>query len=100
MRWAVWAAVLAGAAGGAGIARLAHAAELAAEGPRECAEAGEISFRVERSIGMPLSQAAPLRFDVVMERGSSGYVARIAVRGGPAGGATMQRDTGRPFRFP
>lgn len=92
MRRAVWAAVLAGAASVPGAALVAHAAELIAEGPRECADAGEIAFRVERSIGMPLSQAAPLRFEVIMERASSGHVARIGVHGGPPGGAAMQRE--------
>lgn len=59
----------------------AGAAELAASGPRECADAVEISFRVERAIGMPLAQAAPLAFEVVMERTTAGHIARIGVTG-------------------
>lgn len=38
----------------------AHGAELVVSEPRECAEPEELSFRVERSIGMPLSEAAAL----------------------------------------
>ena len=61
--------------------RPANAAELTATGPRECADAVELSFRVERAIGMSLVQAAPLAFEVVMERTAAGHVARIGVTG-------------------
>jgi hypothetical protein len=61
--------------------RLVKAAELTASGPRECADAVEISFRVERAIGMSLAHAAPLAFEVVMERAAAGHVAHIEVTG-------------------
>jgi hypothetical protein len=64
-----------------GRARPAEAAELTASGPRECADAVELSFRVERAIGMSLAQAAPLAFEVLIERTAAGPVARIEVTG-------------------
>jgi len=63
----------------ASVAWPARAAELTASGPSECADADELVFRVERNIGMPLAQAAPLSFDVAMEQTASGYAARIVV---------------------
>jgi len=69
---------------------LAQAAELTAQGPRECSDVTDISFRVERSIGMPLAHAAPLTFDIVMERAVSGYVAHLRATG--ESGTAMQRE--------
>jgi hypothetical protein len=63
----------------AGTARSVQAAELEAHGPSECADTAELSFRVERSLGAPLASAAPLSFEVLMQRGVSAYVARIRV---------------------
>jgi hypothetical protein len=77
--------------------RLGQAAELSARGPAECADTRELSFRVERSIGMPLAEAAPLQFDVEMKREASGYVARVtegAGNEGVAGRAARQRVLG------
>jgi hypothetical protein len=73
------------------LTRPGHAAELTAKGPAGCADAVEISFRVERSIGMPLAQAAPLAFDVALERDADGYVARIQVTGAAPGAAPLER---------
>jgi hypothetical protein len=72
--------------------RPANAAELTASGPRECADAVELWFRVERAIGMSLAQAAPLAFDVVMERTAAGYVARIGVVGAEPRAARLTRE--------
>ncbi|MEO8182456.1 MAG: hypothetical protein ABI895_26770 [Deltaproteobacteria bacterium] len=58
---------------------VASAAELVAHGPAECADTAELSFNVERSVGMPLGSAAPLRFEVVFERAVPGYSARVSV---------------------
>jgi hypothetical protein len=76
---------------GAGAPGLASAADLEAHGPAECADASELSFRVQRSIGMPLEQAAPLAFDVEMEHAGAGYQAVIRVVDSSAGGETKQR---------
>ena len=84
-----WAAVLAACLACA--ANSARAAELAASGPAECADADELRFRVERSIGMPLRAAAGLRFDVMMERAAQGHRARIDVRLDGSDAITMQR---------
>jgi hypothetical protein len=64
-----------------GEAQPASAAELTTSGPRECADAVEIAFRVERAIGMSLAQAAPLAFEVLIERTAGGHVAHIGVTG-------------------
>jgi hypothetical protein len=79
MRRLVLAGVLSGVLAGA--AGTADAAELSVRGPVPCVDAAELSFRVERAIGMPLAQAAPLTFAVEMERGADGFVARIRVAG-------------------
>src|SRR5688572_3583875 len=59
-----------------------RAAELVARGPSGCPDARELAFRIERRIGMPLPQAAPLRFDVSMEAAAAGHRARIVVTPG------------------
>jgi hypothetical protein len=75
-----------------GGARSARAAELTASGPRECADAVEISFRVERAIGMLLAQAAPLAFEVLIERTAAGHVARIGVTGAAPEATRLTRE--------
>jgi hypothetical protein len=62
----------------AGASTPARAAELAAQGPVECPDAAELTFRVERAIGMPIARTPPLRFSVVFEAAGS-YTARLAV---------------------
>jgi hypothetical protein len=88
MRWLA-AACSAGALASA--PALAVAAELAARGPAECPDADELSFRIERHIGVELGAAAPLRFDVTFERADAGYAAQIDVSAEP--GAAPQRRT-------
>lgn len=78
----------------ASLARPGRAAELTASGPSECADTTELSFRVERSIGMSLGEAAPLAFDVVMLRSASGYVAHIGVTGAAPDATRMERTLG------
>ena len=78
----------------ASLARPGRAAELTASGPSECADTAELSFRVERSIGMSLEEAAPLAFDVAIQRSASGYVARIAVSGVAPDATRMERTLG------
>lgn len=63
----------------ASVTGVARAAEVVARGPHGCPDAGELTFRVERRMNMPLAQAAPLRFDVTMEQATSGHRARIEV---------------------
>lgn len=75
-----------------GGARPAQAADLTASGPRECADAVELSFRIERAIGMPLAEAAPLAFEVVMERTAAGHVAHIGVTGAAPETARLTRE--------
>jgi len=75
----------------AGLARPAGAAQLEAHGPAECADAAELSFRVERSLGAPLASAAPLRFEVLMQRGVDAYVARIRLLDGGSGNTAKER---------
>jgi hypothetical protein len=62
----------------------ALAAELTVTGPDACPDAGELAFRVERSIGVPLAESAPLRFEVVFELPSAAeerYTARLEAHG-------------------
>jgi hypothetical protein len=59
--------------------QIARAAELVVQGSAGCVDAAELSFRVERSVGMPLGSAAPLKFEVLFERAGSGYAARVRV---------------------
>jgi hypothetical protein len=69
--------------GGAVLAPAA-AAELVARGPESCPDATELVFRLERAVGKPLLQSAPLRFSVVFSPpGESGarYTARLEVQG-------------------
>jgi hypothetical protein len=58
---------------------VAGAAELSARGPVDCLDESELRFRVERSIGMPLAQAASLRFAVETRQVEAGYEAQIVV---------------------
>src|SRR5689334_19256078 len=75
----------------ASVAPVADAAELAARGPAECPDAEELSFRVERHIGVELDAAAPLRFDVTFERAGAGYSAQIDVSAQAADAAPQRR---------
>jgi hypothetical protein len=75
-----------------GGARSVKAAELTTSGPRECADAVEISFRVERAIGMSLAQAAPLAFEVLIERAAAGHVAHIGVTGAAPEATRLTRE--------
>jgi hypothetical protein len=60
-------------------------------GPSECADTGEVVFRVERSLGAPLAEAAPLSFEVLLQRGASAYVARIRVATGSSAAGAKER---------
>lgn len=66
-----------------GLAGPAGAAEVDWNGPATCPDAAELRFSIERTIGMPLSHALPLHFEVRAERSAEGYVARIDVAGSP-----------------
>jgi hypothetical protein len=68
-------------------ARSTPAAEVEWRGPNVCPDAAELRFRVERSIGMPLSHAAPLRFEVTAARSAQGFTALVATDPGAGGGA-------------
>lgn len=79
---------------GGALAPAAQAAELSVRGPAQCPDAGELKFRVERAIGVPLVRAAPLRFDVSFEPGASPgspYTARLEAHGDEVRGAREQR---------
>jgi len=65
------------------LATSASAAEVEWRGPAACPDAEELRFRIERAIGMPLSHAAPLRFQIDAERSAEGYRARMDVDAGP-----------------
>jgi hypothetical protein len=62
-----------------GLAGPAGAAELEWRGPDTCPDAAELRFSIERTIGMPLSHALPLRFEVEAQRSPGGYTARMDV---------------------
>lgn len=62
-----------------GLAGPAGAAELQWRGPDTCPDAAELRFSIERTIGMPLSHALPLRFEVEAQRSPGGYTARMDV---------------------
>lgn len=68
----------------------AAAASIALRAASECGEEGELIFRIEQVIGMPLAEAAPLHFDLWMAREAGGYVARLGVVEQP-GAAAKQR---------
>ena len=73
-----------------GLLTPARAAELSARGPAECPDAPELAFRVERNLGMPLAQAAPLGFAVVFEPpapAQAQYTARLETRRNEVDGA-------------
>jgi hypothetical protein len=65
------------------LAAPARAAEVDWRAPDPCPDAAELRFSIERTIGMPLSHALPLHFDVQAERSAEGYVARMDVAGAP-----------------
>jgi hypothetical protein len=75
----------------AGTASSPSAAELVRQGPAECPDASELSFRVERSVGMPLADAARLKLEVVLEHVASGYTARIRVIDADGSGTKERR---------
>jgi hypothetical protein len=66
-----------------GLAAPARAAEVDWRAPDPCPDAAELRFSIERTIGMPLSHALPLHFEVHAERSAEGYVARMDVAGTP-----------------
>jgi hypothetical protein len=73
----------------------APAAEVEWRGPSSCPDTAELRFRVERSIGMPLSHAAPLRFQVTATRSAQGFTARVATDSG-TGGTARERMLAAP----
>jgi hypothetical protein len=80
----------------------AHAAEISVNGPAACPDASELAFRVERSLGAPLAESAPLAFEVVFEAPAApgaSYTARLrAHRAAPGATSTRvirARDCGR-----
>jgi hypothetical protein len=68
----------------------ASAAEMDWRAPASCPDAAELRFRVERALGMPLSHAAPLRFQVEVDRAARGYVAQVEVGPGQGSGAKQR----------
>jgi len=79
MRGVSWIECLAVAV--CGLTAPAGAAEVSWRGPDTCPDAAELRFSIERTIGMPLSHALPLHFEVEAERSAEGYVARMDVAG-------------------
>jgi hypothetical protein len=72
-------------------------AELATRGAVQCPPAEELAFRVERAIGMPLAQAAPLRLRVNFETGrrpGARYTARVEVDGDEPTPSHLERQLG------
>jgi hypothetical protein len=72
------------------LARAGAAAEVDWRGPARCPDPDEVRFRIERAIGMPLSHAAPLRFDVRAQPVARGFMASIDVQAS-SGSRTRQR---------
>jgi hypothetical protein len=64
-------------------ASVARAAEIDWHGPPACPDAEELRFRVERAIGMPLSHAADLHFEVTAEAARQAYVASVELEASP-----------------
>jgi hypothetical protein len=91
-RWR--ARIVAGALSAAGWCPTpALAAEISVNGPAACPDATELAFRVERSLGAPLAESAPLAFAVVFEAPAepgASYTARLRAQG-PAARATSAR---------
>jgi hypothetical protein len=73
-----------------GLCRSGAAAEVDWRAPESCPDPDEVRFRVERTIGMPLSHAAPLHIDVHAQRTPRGFTASIQIEEG-SGDATRQR---------
>jgi hypothetical protein len=94
-RWRIGASVLS-IAGGVLVAGRAGAAELSVRGPHECPDTAELTFRVERLLGMSLSRAAVLHFDVEFAVAHAGYGARLVVGRGGSATDPKQRDLHAP----
>lgn len=77
-------------------ARTSSAAELYASGPVGCADVSELGFRVERALGMALSKAAALSFQVHVEPAGHGYAARIQMTDLALGGLASERVVSAP----
>lgn len=73
----------------------ALAAEVRWRAPEGCPDPAELRFRLERAIGMSLSDAAPLEFDVAASRGPRAYVAQVVIHAG-AGEAERRRELDAP----
>lgn len=85
-----------GVAGALFVVRGADAAELAARGPRECPDTAELTFRVERLLGMPLLRAGVLHFDVEFAAAHAMYGARVLVSGRENALDPKERDLHAP----
>jgi hypothetical protein len=72
----------------------ASAAEVDWQAPAECPDVEELRFRVERTIGMPLSHAARLRFVARAAPSSGGYRAHVVIEG--ASGEARRRELTAP----
>jgi hypothetical protein len=69
----------------------AHASELSWDGPADCAASEQLSFAVERALGMPLERAGTLRFHVRVESSESIASARLRVSSESGGEVSKER---------
>lgn len=70
------------------------ASDLSVRGPEACPDATELAFRVERALGVPLTESGSLRFGVVFatERAPApGYAARLHVQRAGATSSSTER---------
>jgi hypothetical protein len=69
----------------------ARASELSWDGPADCAAAEQLSFAVERALGMPLAGAGQLQFHVRVESAESTTSARLRVSSEALGEVSKER---------
>jgi hypothetical protein len=88
--WLRWAASALGIGGVLLLPAPARAAEIAVRGPHECPDTAELTFRIERLLGMPLIRAAVLHFDVEFAAARGAFAARLLMSGGEEAGAKQR----------
>jgi hypothetical protein len=69
----------------------AVASDVSWNGPAECAERDQLLFEVERAIGRPLTDTAPLEFSIRVERSSRSFTAWLSSTDRNTGERTRER---------
>jgi len=83
----LWLVLATASAGSLAVEARARATEVIAQKPGPCADADELSHRVEQALGQPLDTAVGSRFEVSTERVAEGFSARVELSGAAVGPA-------------